>query len=257
MKKVLIGMAVHNNLPQAIETIGAAVDSCVLAGLDWKVAVTDDKSRVDEQWNEFNAFMKGLGLAGRIVSRQRFCTNPNLGRILNRHLTLAHEDGFDYYLNVESDVFCRPGTVNSLLAAMRVHEAPVATCLQLTPGHRLDLHYYGKGIIDQDDPQAQFWYQNLRPKWCNLGCLLVGRDVIVDRRCRVDEKFVLWCVDGDFTAQVAQHHGRPLLTCETRVVHHGNKSTLEGSAGTYNHLIKPAVEYFDSKWADYLAGGLF
>lgn len=253
--KITIGIPMHNSAATVIETVFRAVASCEMLGIDYWILVVDDWSNPNavaqvRQYIETNPKISLVRVADQFPETQ---VNPNLGLIVNACLDQVASDT-DYYLNLESDVFLEPTTLKELLCGLdAVPDAPCVCPRQVTLGGQHDFIFWGSGIM----PELPEMLQKMqRPKWCNLGCLLIRGDVARNRKARVDSSlFNLFCVDGDLTCTIAQLYGRPLYWPGAVVTHVGRQSTREGQIG--GHTAHGAVARFDAKWTHYLAGGLF
>lgn len=252
-------MPVHNAADCAIEAIRRAKLSLNAAGADWQMLIVDDWSRPEEH-EKLRAAVEGNTRISLGTSQALgFGPNPNLGRILNYALDSMPED-CGWFWHIESDVMAHEDTLGKLLEGLcRVPDAPLAVPMQFSPDGRADFIFWGAGIVTKEQLSTVRQLQPLmfpqRPRWTNLGCVLLRGNVARDSRCRGDEQFQLFCTDGDWSATVAQHHGRPLYWPEAVVTHLGRQSTREGQPDGYT--AHDAVRRFDTKWAGYLAGGLF
>lgn len=263
--KLTVGIPMHNAGDCVIEALSSVFSfpSTRNGGeIQFWALVIDDFSSPDEvqkvrDWIAQSPWSKQISFVSLADQFPDLTSNPNLGLILNACLDQVALDT-DYYLNLESDVQLQPSTLYTMLSYMEdMQDIPMTFPLYFAPDGRIDFVYYGAGMLEPNADLGRF-NNFCRPKWCNLGCLLIRGDVARDRRCRVEhEKFNLWCVDQDYTCQVAQHYGRPLFLPNARVLHKGRQSTREGEAGGYGHLVPQAVAQCDAKWASYLAGGLF
>lgn len=257
----------HNAATCVIEALIHAAAALDAVGADWGIQIVDDNSDPAELQRVrdylFNDPTTDPLLAGNVtISRGDLLwpssPAPNLGKILNHCLTQVPPEA-DYYLNIESDVYLGTDTLRLLMEAMNETGAPMACPSQRTPTGDFDFIFWGAGIVTGDQLSTVHQLQPLmfrqRPKWCNLGCLLVRGDVARSTFAKVDEQFTLFCVDQDYTSTVAQMFGRPVYEPKAIVTHVGRQSTREGQPG--GHTADDAVRRVDQKWAAYLAGGLF
>jgi GT2 family glycosyltransferase len=180
--------------------------------------------------------------------------NPNLAVAVSLLLDNVGTDA-DYYLNLESDVMLQPYTLGALMHGMAEHDLPWAFPMQLSPDGKSDFVFWAAGLIPQNK-LPPILARPGRPKWCNLGCLLMEGWMARDRDVRPDPILKLWAVDTDYTSNLAQTYGRPLYWPDAKVTHEGRQSSKEGT-GKYDYLLGPAVRYVDAKWAHYLPGGPF
>lgn len=253
----------HNAAYCVIAAIEHVKDAMQAIGAEWQLVVIDDNSDQAELDRVYTYLCRNRGFqTSAIIKGDTLWPTPapNLGRALNYCLNLVGTDA-DYYLNLESDIYLQPDCLHNLIVAMQETGAPMACPAQLAfnqPGF-YDFIFWGGGIISATQlstvPQLQPLMFQQRPKWCNLGCLLVRGDVARNRQIRVDEQFELFCVDQDYTSTVAQVYGRPVYEPRAIVTHVGRQSTREGQPG--GHTADDAVRRINQKWAAYLAGGLF
>jgi hypothetical protein len=262
--KILVGLPMHNAGACVVEAIKRIDSEMNLNAAIYKLLLINDWSTPEEMQKVRDFLMDNprfqqIVKMGHSVELFPGSPSPNLGKILNYCLDQMPED-YDYYLNLESDVYLQHGCLWHLMEAMRTTGAPMACPIQATPdGIGYDFIFWGAGIIEghvfRESQQFRVLQSQQRPKWCNLGCLLVRGDVARDFRVRVDEQFNLFCVDQDYTSTVAQAYGRPVYEPKARVVHVGRQSTREGQPG--GHRADDAVRRIDQKWAGYIQGGLF
>jgi GT2 family glycosyltransferase len=249
----------HNSAATVIKTLDYALFACDQNGYQHWVFILDDFSAPDQvaQVREHIDGRSNVMLVSVAEQFPEIERNPNLGLILNACLNQVALD-VDYYLNLESDVYINEYTIPKLIESIERTGAPAACPIQFTPGREgYDFIFWGAGIIELNRLPDIFKTEQ-RPKWCNIGCLLIRGDVARDRRVRSDhEQFKLWCVDQDFVCQMAQLYGRPVYNPEASVVHVGRQSTRENYPDGYGWLVPEAVQRCDTKWADYIRGGLF
>lgn len=262
---ILVGIPMYNGalrVCRVIESIQVAVQNLsefLEISVNAKYMVVDDHSSVGELQILRGCQESNTADCTIVSLAEEFPhlgSNPNLGFILNFCLSQVALDT-DFYLNVESDVFLQPDTLIKLISECNTHSAPLACPTQSdASGENADFVFWGMGHI----PWAHVPHELqtvCRPRWCNLGCLLVRGDVARDVRMRCDDQqFKLFCVDQDYTSTVAQKYGRPVFVPSARVVHMGRQSTREFEPGGYGHLAQSAVARIHAKWGNYAQGSL-
>jgi len=267
--KIFVGLPMHNAADCVIKTLEHAAAALQAVGAYWCIQIVDDNSDPAELQKVrdylFNNPNVDRLLAGNVSIAQAALLwpgspAPNLGRALNWCLKRVGPE-IDYYLNIESDVYLQHDAVWNLIQAMEETGAPMACPRQLAYEHPgcYDFIFWVAGIISAEALEANPGFAPLRsqsrPKWCNLGCLMVRGNVARSTFARVDEQFTLFCVDQDYTSTVAQMFGRPVYEPKAIVTHVGRQSTREGQPG--GHTAHDAVLRINAKWSEYLSGGLF
>lgn len=250
-----IGIPVHGNPELVLNSLHNAKIACDSIHAAPRFIIANDFSDpADIAQIQKGAKSKKYNL--HIIDLHNYTPGPNPNLALAVGLLLdSVAPNADLYLNMESDVLLHPATLLRLLIGMEETGCSWAFPMQLTPGGDGDFVFWGVGTIPYGEIPP-ILEKTGRPKWCNLGCLLMRGDMARDQSIRPDPVFKLFCVDTDYTAALAQKYTRPLYWPNAKVTHIGRQSSKEGQ-GIYDHLLAPAVRAVDTKWAHYLPGGPF
>lgn len=246
--RITVGIPIHNEIETLRLCLQALEDALSFAGLEAHIVVVSDYSSVETDFALCAIAKRTPGLTVLYTASRTEQTNPNLGLAVNMALEQVGVDDL-FYLNLESDVLLRQDTILRLVEAIDKADAAAVIPVMLRHDGKFDLNFWNLGYVDA---LPEHLCRQRACTWTNMGCLLMRAGLAT--KIRIDERFRLWCADGDFTCQIRSVAGPVLFCPDIEAAHLGSVTTKQGS-GLYDGMIKSAVHLFDAKWKDQLNEG--
>jgi GT2 family glycosyltransferase len=247
--KLSIGIPVHNAVDCALRAIDRVLWAAQTNGYEVELIVIDDNSTF-ETHERLKERLRLLDSPYQLLKTQDFTDHPapNLGFNVNR--LLDHIDlEADYYLNLETDVFVSPETLRLMVERMDTDES---ICATFPAQLRADRQSYDFFFCERGYPKLNELPEDLQRDrdfdWTHFGCLLVRGKDARDRHIRVDESFILFCADQDYTSRLKEvTTGRIVYVASAYAIHIGHVSSMEGQKPNPD---PECFERVDAKWGN-------
>lgn len=262
--RITVGIPVHGSSHTLQAAVTQLIWSAAYANVEVDIHLVDDNSP-EEEYAAICQLVAGwnmglphhvIGLTLHSVRSTTNRDNPNLGTILNTLRGIAKGNGYEYYLNLESDVVMHPNTLKDLLEEFDPTQHAGVFPMYITPDNtHADFLFYNLGIIPFEVVDEALTDSNRRElltirkvSWSNLGCFLTTTDHLLQTSIDDEESFDLWAADCAFTAKLTYNLRKPILFCpDVWVTHFGRASSKQGEENQVGSIEK-GVNAFDEKW---------
>ena len=245
MKKITIGIPIHNAIDVAEKTIQLAANACIANNYDFQIIVVDDNS--DQNTKNILSRLISYNKNIHIYHTEDYISNPSPNLAWNDNFILNNvRDDDDYCLILESDVWIINSTIPCLIEGFNTHDNISAVLsAQLNPDRKTvnwanGVWYENTDIKDIPKELIIDDYRTNIP----IGCALLRGEIARNPKIRIDETFTLWSCDDDFWHNLRYETNTNILCYnKSKVVHIAHKSSP-----AYNDSFLKSVNNFYMKW---------
>jgi hypothetical protein len=164
--------------------------------------------------------------------------NPNLALAVNMAMDRMRPQDL-FYWNVETDVCPSPECLERLIFGMHQHQAGMTTPAFVNM-ERTQMMHFCPGIAPFDwQGTKPGTFGNQQTHWSHLGCNLIRREVVVDRRVRIPHEFRLWCADFALHWEIEDNTTYRVYAIADAVAYHaphGSSRQQEGNVWAHHGL---------------------